>query len=95
MKTEKHADWIYFPEYRQVMTPGGTVCEVHHDGDGPLLASAPALLAACKESSAILEAVAIALESGFTFDRAKCVADLRRVADMNDAAVIAAEPEGK
>lgn len=52
-----------------------------------------ALLTACKESSGILEAVATALESGLPFNRAKCVADLRRVADMNDAAITAAEPE--
>ncbi len=43
-------DWVYFPEYRKVMAPGGWICEVYNPDNGPLLAAAPELLAACKDA---------------------------------------------
>jgi hypothetical protein len=53
-------DWVYFPEYRQVMAPDGAVCTMFdHDSDadrkGYLIAASQELRAACEAALARIE----------------------------------------
>ncbi len=89
---ENMDDWVYFPEYRAVMAPTGSVCEVCECAEaehrGHLIAAAPALLAACEKAFAVFDGIGSVAPLGDWY-----VKECRTAVDMLRAALALARGE--